>query len=93
MEQRHKSLIEVVKQVEALGVKYLELHKNEIPIFNPIESGLRDVGRQLKSAISGKIDNLSKLDKLSEKSKRKSMAKMKQKIKGRVTNAYVERGE
>ena len=58
MEQKEKSLIEVAKQVEALEVKYLELHKNEIPIFNPIESGL-------------KSDKCS-LDKLSEKSKKKN---------------------
>ena len=57
MDLKEKSLIEVAKQVEALEVKYLELHKNEIPIFNPIESGLQSVK--------------CSLDKLSEKSKKK----------------------
>ena len=37
----NKVLIGVEKQLETLRVKYKELHKNETPIFNPVESRLK----------------------------------------------------
>ena len=40
-------LIGVEKEVETLRVKYKELHKNEIPIFNPVESRLKNLSCQL----------------------------------------------
>ena len=36
----NKVLIGVEKQLETLGVKYKELHKNEIPVFDPNLFGL-----------------------------------------------------
>ena len=47
----NKVLIGVEKQLETLGVKYKELHKNEIPVFNPIESRLKNLRCQLAKLI------------------------------------------
>mgnify|MGYP001211006834 CR=1 FL=1 len=60
----NKFLIEVVKQLESLRINYKKFHKYEIPIFNPIENGLRDVSKQLISAISNDTSTVCKLEKL-----------------------------
>ncbi len=59
----NKFLIEVVKQLESLRINYKKFHKYEIPIFNPIENGLRDVSKQLISAISNDTSTVCKLEK------------------------------